>query len=232
MRKKTSTSSKPKLPSEKSVAAYLRQHPKFFADHQDIITIMELPIDESDNVISFDRGQAKVFRNRYIDLRQRMSELLHIAQENSDKYEKTNRLILDLLECRSIEDISDITRAALIDDFGCDACSIILCGDDSDVAPSARIISSEQAHAVFPHLINKETSATCGILRQDELELLFPGDNGIGSAAVSTIGQRTTIGLLAMGSYDEEYFRSGMGTALLRYVCDVLARLIPNYYCA
>jgi hypothetical protein len=36
------------------------------------------------------------------------------------------------------------------------------------------------------------------------------------------------LGMLAIGSFDPDYYRSGMGTMFLTYIADVLTRAIPR----
>jgi hypothetical protein len=63
-----------------------------------------------------------------------------------------------------------------------------------------------------------------------EIDFLFPSTSQpILSAAVVPISSKDTLlGVLAIGSFDADHFRSNMGTLFLSYITDVLNRIIPN----
>ena len=69
---------------------------------------------------------------------------------------------------------------------------------------------------------------TLGILRQQEMKLLFPDSHlTIASAAVLPINDKQPIALLTLGSTDQNNFRAGLETTFIKLITDVLSRLIP-----
>ena len=48
------------------------------------------------------------------------------------------------------------------------------------------------------------------------------------AAVVSLMANGETLGLLALGSFDADYYRAGMGTMFLTYLADVLSRVLPR----
>jgi len=67
---------------------------------------------------------------------------------------------------------------------------------------------------------------SCGQLTQSENEFVFKQDAvKVQSCAVVPLVQGETLGLLAIGSFDPNYFSSSQGTVLLSYVGEVLSRV-------
>ena len=101
-----------KLDSE-SVAAYLRQHPEFFVDHEELIPELRIPHQPGEAVSLVER-QVKLLRERNIEMRHRLSQLMDVARDNDRLFDKTRRLVLDLLDAASLEEL----QRAVVDGVG------------------------------------------------------------------------------------------------------------------
>src|SRR5690606_7331696 len=102
--KKSPTLADPLDPEQ--VADYLRHHPEFFVDHQELLGDLFLP-HESGPAVSLVERQVSILRERNIDMRNRLSKLLDNARENDKLFDKTKRLVLSLLEGQDLGDIVD-----------------------------------------------------------------------------------------------------------------------------
>ena len=227
----TEDSNKPKqevqTSSPEQIADYLRRHPDFFMQYPELTGALHLASTTDGKVISLAEKQVEVLRERNLQMRQRMGEALETARRNELLFDKTRLLSLDLMEAQSMEDIIAILHDSLRHDFGSDTSSLILFGDPTQDS-CARIAEWEQARRIIPGIL-KSIQPVCGLLREEELEFLFPANREIGSAAAALLRGDTTLGVLAIGSCDPEYFRNGMGTVFLGYVTDVLCRVIPRF---
>ena len=212
-----------------AVSEFLRRHPKFLLSHEDALASQELPCDSGGKVVQFAEKQAQLLRRRYMELRRNMSQKVRWATENERLFESTRRLVLDLIGAQGLDDLLAILTASLEDDFAVEASSLLLLGDPESNDTAARVVAVKQASAALPRLI-EDAAPICGILRDEELDFLFPANNDVGSAVVAPIIDRRMIGILAIGSGDPEHFRTGMGTLFLSYICDVLGRLVPRFY--
>ncbi len=211
-----------------AVSAFLQCHPKFLLQHEDALSSQVLPRDKDGKVVSFAGKQNELLRERYLELRHSMSKKIQWATENERLFDSTRRLVLDLITAQNLRDLVAVLNASLQDDFDTDASSLLLIGDP-DEEGDARIVALDKARQAFPHLLDNAVPI-CGILRDEELEFLFPANNEVGSAVVAPISGNPLAGLLAIGSHDPEHFRSGMGTMFLSYICDVLERLLPRFH--
>jgi uncharacterized protein YigA (DUF484 family) len=70
---------------------------------------------------------------------------------------------------------------------------------------------------------------SCGLLRSDEFQKLFGETAAIdGSAALIQLRHGDLIGVLAIGSRDPLRFSPEMGTLFVRYIGDVLSRVLAR----
>jgi len=217
-------STKP-LDSE-TVAAYLRLHPEFFIDHDELIPELRIPHQRGDTVSLVER-QVKLLRERNIEMRHRLSQLMDVARDNDRLFDKTRRLVLDLLDAASLEEVVSAVEDSLRREFQVPFVSLILFSDTP--TPVGRSVSSAEAHqAIGGLLVGGKT--ICGVLRENELSFLF-GEQGsqVGSAAVVALSHQGLHGVLAIGSADPQHYKSSLGTLFLGYIAEVLARVVPGF---
>lgn len=208
------------------VAAYLRQHPEFFVDHEELIPELRIP-HQPGQAVSLVERQVKLLRERNIEMRHRLSQLMDVARDNDRLFDKTRRLVLGLLDAASLEEVVGTVEDSLRHEFQVPHVSLILFNE----TPLAvgRWVSSAEAHQVIGGLL-AGNKTVCGVLRAPELEFLF-GDEApqVGSAAVVSLSHQGLHGVLAIGSPDPQHYKSSLGTLFLGYVAEVLARVLPRF---
>ncbi len=216
--------------SAAQVAAYLAENPDFFAQHEKLLADIELP-HHSGSAISLVERQVSVLRERNMDMRHRLSNLLDNARDNDRLFDKTKRLILQFLENQDLSQVVDTLFYSFESDFQIHHTRLILLGNAGILPTStkANIITLNEARENIPALL-KTNRAFCGALGPKETTFIFGDDaSDIGSAATVPLLHGTTFGLLAIGSRDPEYYRSSMGTLFLGYIAEALNRLLPRY---
>jgi uncharacterized protein len=211
------------------VAEYLRQHPDFFIDYENLLPDLALPHHTGEHAISLVERQVSVLRTRNRDVRNRLNRLLETARDNDRLFQKTQKLVLAILDQRNLEGIVDAVESSLRDDYQVDVCKVLLFGLPGLSGPASRNISLDMAQASIGALLNTR-QPTCGHLRPQEIDFLFAdASQPVRSAAVMPIARGNEIlGMLAIGSFDPDHYRSGMGTMFLTYISDVLNRAIPR----
>lgn len=216
----------PALEAE-AVAAWLQHHPDFFAEHDDLLTAMRIPHQRGDTVSLVER-QLKLLRERNIEMRHRLSQLMDVARDNDRLFEKTRRLILALMDANSLEDIVIAVEDSLRQEFQVPFVSLILFSDNP--MSVGRWVSSAEAQKAIGGLISGGKTV-CGALREHELEFLFGADQSkeVGSTAIVALNHQGLHGVLAIGSRDPQHYKSSVGTLFLTYIADVLSRLLPRF---
>ncbi|WP_369958337.1 DUF484 family protein [Pseudomonas sp. MBLB4123] len=217
----------PKPLDSETVAAYLRLHPEFFIDHDELIPDLRIPHQRGDTVSLVER-QVKLLRERNIEMRHRLSQLMDVARENDRLFDKTRRLVLDLLDAASLEEVVGAVEDSLRREFQVPFVSLILFSETP--LPVGRSVSSAEAHQAIGGLLAGGKTIS-GVLRKHELTFLFGAKDAeqVGSAAVVALSHQGHHGVLAIGSADPQHYKSSLGTLFLGYVAEVLARVLPRF---
>lgn len=210
-----------------AVVAYLRAHPSFFAEHDELLLEQRIPHQRGDSVSLVER-QLTLLRERNIEMRHRLSQLMDVARDNDRLFDKTRRLILDLLDASSLEEVVMAVEDSLRQEFQVPFVSLILFGENA--APVGRWVPGSEAQQAIGGLIGGGKTVS-GSLREHELAFLF-GDGQhkeVGSSAVATLEYQGLHGVLAIGSRDPQHYKSSVGTLFLSYIAEVLGRVVPRF---
>src|SRR5690606_5015900 len=180
----TDKSQLPPLDSE-TVAAYLRLHPEFFIDHDELIPDLRIPHQRGDTVSLVER-QVKLLRERNIEMRHRLSQLMDVARDNDRLFEKSRQLVLAILDANDLEELVMVVEDSLRNDFQVPFASLLLFSDAA--LPVGRSVSLSEAHQVVGGLL-ESGKTVCGALRPHELAFLFgeAQQSRIGSVAVANL---------------------------------------------
>ena len=170
-----------------------------------------------------------MLRERNLEMRSRLGNMLESARANDKLFEKTKRLVLRLLEAQDLNSVVETLYDSLGTDYQIENYSLLLLGDKHEIPQStAKVVGLDQAQNQIGALL-RTNRAICGIIRQEEMAFLF-GENAfqIGSVAAVPLSHGTTFGILAIGHSDPQYYRSSMGTLFLTYIADILNRIMPK----
>lgn len=209
------------------VAAFLRANPEFFVEHEELLSELRIP-HQRGTTVSLVEHQVKLLRERNIEMRHRLSHLMDVARDNDRLFDKTRRLVLDLLDASSMEEVVSAVEDSLRHEFQVPFVSLILFSETPMTV--GRWVSSAEAHQAIGGLLSGGKTL-CGVLRSHELAFLFGEDEReqVGSAAVVTINHQGLHGVLAIGSHDPQHYKSSLGTLFLSYISEVLARVLPRF---
>ncbi|WKD49723.1 DUF484 family protein [Microbulbifer spongiae] len=212
----------------RQVARYLIQNPEFFVERMDLLETIKLPR-ENGKTVSLMTHQTNLLRERNIEMRQRLDQLLHNARENDQLFFNSRRLILALLEAQSVSEATEILYASFSADFKVQFTTLTLFDPPPGARGSlgqAKTSSSTSAQTAIGGIL-RNGRPVCGILRPIERAYLFAGQGQqVASAAVVPLGGQ--LGVLATGSSDPQYYRSSLGTLFISYIAEVLERLLPR----
>ena len=210
------------------VSEFLAANPDFFDQHPQIVESLELP-HESGKAVSLIERQISVLRERNMEMRARLNGLLDSASTNDKLFEKTKRLVLNILEAPDLDTIVTTLYDSLGSDFKVEFHNLILLGERDNIPAShAKVVGLDEANDAIGTLL-RGNRAICGVLRQDELEFLFGEDaNKIGSVAAVPLCHGNIFGILAVGNSDPNRYRCSMGTLFLSYIAEILNRIAPK----
>ncbi|MFS1525042.1 DUF484 family protein [Microbulbifer sp. 2304DJ12-6] len=213
----------------RQVARYLMQNPEFFVERMDLLETIKLPR-ENGKTVSLMTHQTNLLRERNIEMRQRLDQLLHNARENDQLFFNSRRLILALLEAQNVGKAVEVLYANFFTDFNVEFTTLTLFDPPPGTRSSlgqVQTSSSASAQTAIGGIL-RNGRPVCGVLRPVEREYLFAGQGQqVASAAVVPLGSQ--LGVLAAGSSDPQYYRSSLGTLFLSYIAEVLERLLPKW---
>ena len=213
-------SQQPRL-TDADVELYLQDHPEFFIGKDDLLADMRIP-HETGVATSLIERQLQVHRERNIELRQRLSDLLENARRNDQLFSKTRRLILALIGADSWLAIQAALDDSLRNDFGVDSWAMLHFTERQIERPLIGIRSHEQQRTVLR--LFKGHRAICGQLENRDIAILLGQDTTtMRSVAAAQIRGQDNFGVLSLGSSNPGHYRTSMDTLFLDYICDVLA---------
>jgi hypothetical protein len=208
------------------VASYLKQHPDFFINRDSLLAEITLP-HESGHAISLLERQVKILRERSIESRHTLNQLLETAKYNDQLFNVTRALILALLMEDEVAQIASATEANLCTQPGIDACSVILFqADHLRNVEHTRLESAEFLQENFPTLL-RDRRTLCKAVSKDTAAFLFPHrSSSIRSVALCPIGRERMLGVLAIGNKSQDYFNEDLDTLFLDFIGEVLESII------
>ncbi|QEY59672.1 DUF484 family protein [Pseudomonas sp. C27(2019)] len=210
--------------TEEQVVAYLKSHPEFFIGQEDLLVQMRIPHARGSSVSLVER-QMMVLRDRNTDMHNRLAHLMDVARDNDRLFEKVRRLVLEILDAQSLDELVGVVDDSLRHSFKVPFSALIVFSDKPiNVGRSTSLKAAQQQ--ISGVLVGGK--AFCGVLRPKQLEFLFGDENAvqIKSAAVVALDYQGIQGVLAVGSNDQQYYSSSIDTLFLTYLADVLARVL------
>ncbi len=212
--------------TEQQVAEWLAQNPDFFSRQTWLLEKLYVP-HQSGNAVSLVERQTSVLRARAEALQTHMSDMIESARHNDGQFDKTKRMVLALLEADSFDEVAIALEESLCGDFSGDEIELILFSDTPLDVNTLRVLPRSQTSMVQP--LVESNLPSCGQLSESLTRFIFrQPKEAVRSCAAVPLVKGETLGLLAIGSYDPNYFQSSQGTLFLSYIGEVLSRILAR----
>lgn len=219
--------------TEEQVAEYLRAHPEFFIQQEDVLADLSLP-HESGKAISLLERQVTILRDRGIEARQKLNNLLENARNNDQLFDTTRNLVLALLRAQDVTEIANVAQDQLSNHANIDACELILVKHpDLKVSHSVRVEDLNKLKQDFSDVFRLKRTH-CGPLSEAQTGFLFPGcAQKIRSTALCPIiNNSEVLALLAFGNQSENYFNVQLDTLFLDFIGHVVGAVLDKQIAA
>ena len=108
----------------KQVEEFLVLNPDFLSNNSHILNSIEI-VHETGGAVSLIQKQVEMLRMNYESTSGNLLQLLEIAKMNEGIFEKTKKLILELIVCRNLTDIVSMTEETFMKEFNTDACKVL-----------------------------------------------------------------------------------------------------------
>jgi uncharacterized protein YigA (DUF484 family) len=215
--------------SAQDVASYLKTNPEFFIEQEDLLADLSLP-HESGKAISLLERQVTILRDRGVDARQKLNNLLENARNNDQLFDTTRNLVLALLRAKDITEIADVAQDQLSNHTNIDSCEVILVDRKGlKVAESVRTESKDILKKQFADVFRLKRTH-CGAISEEQTQYLFPVQgNSINSTALCpVISNGEVLALIAFGNQADNYFNVNLDTLFLDFIGHVVGAVLEN----
>ena len=210
---------------EDVVADYLRNHPHFLDQHPEVLQALEID-HSSGSALSLIERQVTLLRQEKQGLEKQLAQLISVASENEQLIRRLQHLTLELMPVGSRRAFFTRLGHAMLNDFNADILQICLLdpGAASEAGEDVRHVSADDPNfEAFSPLLEKGES-TCGRFNEAKMDFLFGSKaRWVQSVALVPLGDHGSLGVMAIGSSDQNRFYPGMGTLFLDLLADVIA---------
>ena len=206
---------------------YLQRNPEFFERHQAVLARLKLPHSRGGSTISLVERQIEVLREKLAGLENKLADLVKVARANDALAERLHRFTRRLLgrgaaqrghrahRSRACARTSTPSTAALV---------LVGAAADPSLPSFVRTVAADDPALKSFESLFASGKPRCGQARDSQREFLFgPEGLEIGSVALVPLGEKGSIGLLALGSADRDRFHPGMSTEFLSRLADLMA---------
>lgn len=227
-----------------SVERYLLKHTEFFRTRPDLLTQLSLP-HQSGAAVSLIERQIDLLRDKNKRLENQLHQLIDIARDNDRFNEQLQRLTLCLMEVDDLNEALVLLTTVLEKDFDAEVIVLHIMADPAAFAidrsgfrfMDIQYIDHDSPAVASYNSIISRSDATCGRLTNEQRVLMFSHRaDEVMSAALVPLGfrmsyapEKPALGLLAIGSKDPERFHYDMGTVFLKYLGELIARILSPH---
>jgi uncharacterized protein len=215
--------------SDLSVAEYLQMYPDFFERNGPLLTKLRLPhLRDAGATVSLVERQVEVLRERNQSLERKLKELVDVARSNDALADRIHRLSQRLIRAHSLSESIAAIEASLREDFDAMHSVLVLFLEEArSLEPTAgRFLRTDQVGSddikSFESLM-QSGKPRCGQIRDVQRDYLFGKDSiEIGSVALTPLGPKGALGILAIGASDSERFHPAMSTEFLSRIGELV----------
>src|SRR6202050_5720378 len=205
-----------------NVWEYLQTYPDFFERNSALLTKLRLPhLRDMGATVSLVERQVEVRRERNQSLERKRKELVDVARANDALADRIHRLCQRLIRTRTLAETISAIETSLREDFDAMNSVLVLFIEEARALEPAmgrflRVADpADEDMRTFDSLLSSG-KPRCGQVRDAQRDYLFGEEAvAIGSVALTPLGQKGALGILAIGASDAERCHPGMSTEFL-----------------
>ena len=215
--------------SDSSVSEYLQSYPDFFERNGSLLAKLRLPhLRDAGATVSLVERQVEVLRERNQSLERKLKELVDVARANDVLADRIHRLSQRLIRAHTLQETINAVETSLREDFDAmHSVLVLFLAEARALEPEAgRFLRVDDAAAAdiktFESLL-QGGKPRCGQIRDTQRDYLFGKDSiEIGSVALTPLGPKGALGILAIGASDSERFHPAMSTEFLSRIGELV----------
>jgi uncharacterized protein YigA (DUF484 family) len=221
---------KPGSLGDAEVAQYLQTYPDFFERNGLLLTKLRLPhLREPGATVSLVERQVEVLRERNQALERKLKELVDVARANDLLADRIHRLSQRLIRTHGLLATVNAIETSLREDFEAMHSVLVLFLEEArTLEPQAtnflRAANAGSAELKSFESLLQSGKPRCGQIRDTQRDYLFGKDTiEIGSVALTPVGPKGSLGILAIGASDVDRFHPTMSTEFLSRIGELVA---------
>ncbi|MGH8501244.1 MAG: DUF484 family protein [Gammaproteobacteria bacterium] len=216
--------------SEPAVEQYLLAHPDFFERHTGLLESLTIPHARG-GAVSLVERQVAALRARNRQLERKLIDLVQVARDNESLSSRLHRLALALMEADGLQEVIATTRELLRSEFPSTQVVLKLFRNPrTALQASAHLLAEDDTAASLFDGLFKTKRPVAGLLADARVNYLFDAEvGGVASAVMVPLVDGKRLGVLALGSAEQDRFHVGMGTLFLGYLGELVSRAIGSH---
>ena len=212
-----------------NVGEYLQTYPDFFERNSALLAKLRLPhLRDVGATVSLVERQVEVLRERNQSLERKLKELVEVARANDTLADRIHRLSQRLIRAHDLLGTINAVETSLREDFDAMHSVLVLFLEQArPLEPAAgrflRCADAGDADIKFFESLLTSGKPRCGQVRDAQRDYLFGKDSvEIGSVALTPLGPKGELGILAIGASDAERFHPAMSTEFLSRIGELV----------
>jgi len=218
--------------AEDQIAEHLIAHPEFFERHPGVLARLQLPHQRGSAAISLVERQVLVLREKHAALELKMRELIENGRANDAIADRMHRLTRRLLRARDFNAVIAGLETSLREDFGASRWVILIVEPSlgqlaSRASAHLRVVAHGSPELKIFETFFQSARPRSGQIRDTQRDYLFGADGSqVGSTVLIPLGERASLGLLAIASHDTERYLPTMSTDFLVRIGEIVSEAI------
>ena len=215
--------------NDTTVAEYLQTYPDFFERNSALLAKLRLPhLRDVGATVSLVERQVEVLRERNQSLERKLKELVDVARANDALADRIHRLCQRLIRAHGMAETISAVETSLREDFDAMHSVMVLFLEQARTVEGVPGRFLRTATAVDADIKSFETllqsgKPRCGQVRDAQRDYLFGTDSlEIGSVALTPLGPKGEVGILAIGASDAQRFHPAMSTEFLSRIGELV----------
>jgi len=212
-----------------NVGEYLQTYPDFFERNSALLAKLRLPhLRDVGATVSLVERQVEVLRERNQSLERKLKELVDVARANDTLADRIHRLSQRLIRAHDLLGTINAVETSLREDFDAMHSVLVLFLEQArPLEPAAgrflRCADAGDADIKSFESLLTSGKPRCGQVRDAQRDYLFGKDSvEIGSVALTPLGPKGELGILAIGASDAERFHPAMSTEFLSRIGELV----------
>ena len=218
--------------AEDQIAEHLIAHPDFFERHPGALARLRLPHQRGSAAISLVERQVLVLREKHAALEQKLHELIENGRASDAIADRVHRLARRLLRARDFAAVIGALETSLREDFGASRWVTLVTdptvpGLDGQSSPHLRLVPRGSPELKIFETFFESARPRSGQIRDTQRDYLFGGEGSqVGSTVLIPLGERASLGLLAIASNDTERYLPTMSTDYLVRIGEIVTEAV------